>query len=1021
MPPHKKTTLEQQEFIQTWMPEFLLKQGRKTLEAFWPKMRSAYLSEWPEEVVLGLPLQTVDRDPNAEPPVPLTDAERKRLTDALETRFAKLRNSFYNEAAKIRKKRGGVSRSSLSLAAMLFKQRPKAKRRHQVLEVYQKEQKEKIRDALSKSGYDKLNEATQCRTEDGDWVDDDDDEVKMKRLATARKERMQLFRRVVQQVWDSETEAVKQGIREKAQKEVVPPATTDEMLEGVEGAETERTPQEYQMSIDESGQVAEMFLQEFQRMTGWMGVLVYGGPIPRLAGRLGVRAVPFGAIPGGLTFDKWHPDFKKRVTDPLVRFLRQAIPRDVRLSRGIFDEDNDKEGEDLDASDTETLDSPAKKTKTNKRKSKEVNSAATKDKQPDAPEKPAHRPKTKKKTGAPAPSSTLAVAQSSQPTEQPPVPSSQDFAVPLSLQGFDPHTSLEGFDLRASLRTFDAGPTFDAGAQFDTGRDFEASPGFETGVDFGTHGSQDFDMGGSLLEFDNGAHFDSQGAQESHAFDAGGSSRDFDTGGQFYRQGPQHMDLAVAQNWLSHPTESESTPDLAPQQSPSSQRFDPFVGDSTPTFSSTSPFGHPTIFGAPGQKTSRDYAPLAPSQSSWGTSQETAGTSSTCAADAIAGSTKAHTTDTSLKAISSTDIALGARPPDTIAGSNDPHAADAERLKVISIASIALDARAHTANTIASSTDTHTSDARPLKTVRHVLIRTAAPVSARLPSGKGSACKDHHPAQTPHLNSIPIVTARWAAATDVIPVAVAAAINKIPTRNTSAIDQRSIAASALTPISSSHVVRGADSPADEPTAPVPTVKAAPPSAEEVAKRMEKARQARKKRAANPKSKNARGGKNAKNAEEGEEEGGGERGNDGDEPSAEVEGPVVPPGATADTPPAFIFTISNNNGARARAATAAEKLSQKLHHNPDGPTPLVILPRPRRAAQAPNKGTPITFQQMKDARTAQLNAKQQAEDDALIRKLTSGKGQGKAANGQSQSAAGTKRKAVGEENAAPSKR
>ncbi|KAJ6523787.1 hypothetical protein DFH09DRAFT_1329823 [Mycena vulgaris] len=326
MAPPRKNTPEQQQFIQLWMTEFLQKKAAKELDNFWPKMQSAYLSEWPEETELGLPVQEVNPDPNAEPSVPLTDEQRERLDEALGLRISRLHNSFFNAYAKIRNRRGGVGRSSVSLAAQLFKARPKSRRRHQTLEVYQKVHKGKVQEALKKSEYDTLNEASQCRDEDGGWIDDDDDKLKMSRVASARSTRMKVWRRVVQELWDAEDEEVKEKIREMAKKEILEPPKEV----GVNG---ERSPEQYQMSIDEIPQVATMFLSEFHKMTGWMGVLVTGGPVPRAQGELGAKFVSFGEGPGALGFDK------------------QFIAREVRLSRAIFtgeDEDTVKEPEEVD-------------------------------------------------------------------------------------------------------------------------------------------------------------------------------------------------------------------------------------------------------------------------------------------------------------------------------------------------------------------------------------------------------------------------------------------------------------------------------------------------------------------------------------------------------------------------------------------------------------------------------------------------------------------------------------------------
>ncbi|KAJ6529042.1 hypothetical protein DFH09DRAFT_1327459 [Mycena vulgaris] len=401
MAPPFKTTPEEQDFVRLWMPEFLLRKGHKELEDFWPKMRAAYLNTWPEELRLSLPLQQVVHDPNAEKPPPLTDKQRARLDEALTARFKQLRNSFYNAYSKIRNQRGGVSRSPVSLAAMLFKARPKIKRRHQVLEVYQMVYRDKIKAALKKSQFDKLNEAVQCRDEDGEWIDDDDDKTKMERVKDAWRTRMKIQRRVVQEEWDAEVEVVKQKMREMAKKEVAAPAADED---DEDGKTKERTPEAYQMSIDESGPVAEMFLAEFHRMTGWMGVLAYGGPVPRAGGELGVKSVCFGNTPAGLNFERFHPHWKKGVTTPLFRFLRQAIPREVRLSRGIFTgEDNsdvDEEEAGLTAVDGEVA-TPPKKAKKKRSKDKMDAPVANAEVIAVAPSmKPARRPKPKPKPKA---------------------------------------------------------------------------------------------------------------------------------------------------------------------------------------------------------------------------------------------------------------------------------------------------------------------------------------------------------------------------------------------------------------------------------------------------------------------------------------------------------------------------------------------------------------------------------------------------------------------------------------------
>ncbi|KAJ7101228.1 hypothetical protein B0H15DRAFT_796071 [Mycena belliarum] len=399
MAPASKFSPEQRDFLGLWLSEFLAKKANKKLDDFWPRMRAAWVNQWPVELDLGLPLQQID--PIAGPPAPLTTDQKDALAYALGGKFMQLRNWFFNQFGKIRLQRGGVSRSTLSLAALLFKARPKGRRRHQVLEVYQKKYPEKVKGALRLSEYDSLNEATMCRDDEDQWIDDDDDEVKMKRVTETRSKRMKVLRRVVKECWELEPEEVRAAIREAAMNEKLPEPTVEE-----EGKVFERTAFEYQASIDESMAVAEMFLTEFHKMTGWMGVLVYGGGVPRLQGELGCKTVPFGALPNGLTFEKWHPNFKKSVTNPLFKFLRQAIPQEVRLKRAIYDDDNEEEndgaptvtGGSPDADEASPTPAPAKKSK-RKKKGADDSAASTPTKNAPAQgaDKPPRRPQKKRK------------------------------------------------------------------------------------------------------------------------------------------------------------------------------------------------------------------------------------------------------------------------------------------------------------------------------------------------------------------------------------------------------------------------------------------------------------------------------------------------------------------------------------------------------------------------------------------------------------------------------------------------
>lgn len=68
------------------MPEYLCKKSSKTLDKFWPKMKEAWFSEFPEELTLDLPVQDFHPDPNAAPVRKLTEEENKALGKALDAR-----------------------------------------------------------------------------------------------------------------------------------------------------------------------------------------------------------------------------------------------------------------------------------------------------------------------------------------------------------------------------------------------------------------------------------------------------------------------------------------------------------------------------------------------------------------------------------------------------------------------------------------------------------------------------------------------------------------------------------------------------------------------------------------------------------------------------------------------------------------------------------------------------------------------------------------------------------------------
>ncbi|KAJ6471689.1 hypothetical protein DFH09DRAFT_1344137 [Mycena vulgaris] len=617
MAPARKTTPEQLQFLELWLAEFLQKQIRKELDTFWPKMKVAWLKEWPEEIALGLPLQNMDPDPNAEVPTPLTDEQRARLTVALDKRFSQLRNWFFNEHAKLQRQRGGVSQSTKSLAALLFKVRPKSRRRHQVLELYQKTYEAKVRAALRASEYDSLNEAAQCRDEDAQWIDDEDDAVKMKRVSEARKNRMKVRRRVVQEQWDAEDAGVQGKIREMVKKEeIVQPPETDT-------TDGERTPEAYQLSIDEVPQVAEMFLGELYKMTGWMGILVVGGPVPRAEGELGVTAVPFGKTPEGLDFEKWHPSWKKSVTDHLFRFLRQAIPRQVRLRRAIYKEgegDTDEAQPAPGADGEMTAAAPApKKAKSKKKTGKSSETVA-----PAAPPAAMARKTIRRislQTSSPDDATPSFLSQSFSHSQDFSPSHSQSFS-PSHSQNFSPHSqdfSPSHSQRSSSQEDFPLMPDFALSQDFGHGFGLQSGDFASRPQDFSQ--SQEFDGSQSWPDW-RGEHLESVAAKvatDVYTFPTGFGpdtlgippTRLIDTDGQAHTEPPSSV-FGFAEGFAPEtsafaaptPPRPRPTPRLRQGSSPSTSSF---------SFERAGQYRHTHLFGSPLHATGGTNGPGTPS------------------------------------------------------------------------------------------------------------------------------------------------------------------------------------------------------------------------------------------------------------------------------------------------------------------------------------------------------------------------------------------------------------------------
>ncbi|KAJ6595061.1 hypothetical protein DFH09DRAFT_1305742 [Mycena vulgaris] len=935
MAPPSKYTVEQQQFIKLWMPEFLIKKAGKNLDNFWPRMKAQYLSEWPEELELGLPLQQVSADSNAAPMVKLTKEEQARLDATLEARFNQLRNSFFNAFKKIREQRGGVSKSSSSLASILFKARPKGRRRHQVLEVYQKAYQPTVKAALKASEYDVLNEASQCRDEDGEWVDDDDDSAKMKRLKEAQSKQMSTWRRVVQAAWDAELQEVKEKVRQMAKTEVVKQTDT------VGGADdVERTPEEYQTSIEESLQVTDMFLKEFGRMTGWMGTLIYGGPMPEQKGELVIQTVSFGTTPGpsGLNFAKWHPKWKKGVTNPFFAFLRQAIPTNVRIARGIFtrdDNNNDRQGKESDAekapdpAESDAADSDAEGPVKQKKQAKKTKTT---------PERAPHRADTA--TEAPARKSKTAQKTNTTPevvdvTAKPPKPK--------------PRAKTAASKLALVVRSAKPGPA--AGAQ--EAAELADTPSFAPDEVTSLTAPMDFIIPPAgrdnvdLMPFSdlsgasNEASTDPMGFQQyySPSHNTGGTAYGapraftFSGGGEFDR------------------SNSDYTGDL---------HFDGFGGDAESSVGGalTAHYHYPASQSVAGVSTQYTF-PLTPMQEEMSDFE----------------ALRARSAEPSL--FSYLVAPAATRPLPRRKSSSSPATTPFE---------FGRDGRYRLNGPFGPSVSTPVTPTVPTRaapaatptppppSLTHCSAASSTPrtpaVMATLPT---PALARHPPTLTTpnRLSSTPVRSSPLAGPplhavardTTPPPASLPPCLRPSPQRQGSSVGpSASPAAGASTPPSPPVFLQS------RPMANQPKAAKVAPSPGTIAKRMEKARSAKKVSVSKAKKKKmvAVGAKAAvaKNSTVGV----GATNGSGSAGDRVEEAPEV----QAETPPVLIYSVTNNNGRRLqeeaavnvqnKKAAAARKAENMRHHNPDGDTPLFVT-HGRRSIQAPsNRGDVLTLKQ-----------------------------------------------------------
>ncbi|KAJ7114166.1 hypothetical protein C8R43DRAFT_1138450 [Mycena crocata] len=316
---------EHRPFFMEWMPRFIQRQAQQKLYKFWGPMFEAWFEGFPEQKDLGLPLP----QPGGNAP-PLSNQELDTLGKAVSKRKQMLENYFRNNRAKLDPGAAKRQKSLYALARSLFKAKPPRKRLHKAVELFQLRNNRLIQEECSREGHDAINEETMSRAV-ANWVDESDKQ-QVARIKATQAARIRLRNRVAHALFAEASDEELAIIADLMERE-----KAGEIVEGEEDDEglPARTAAEYQSSIDESWDVMKKVHAAIEKMTGWYGFSIWGGPNPRIGGELSMKSVSFGLSPSGLDFEATHADFEKAVEVPFQLFLRRCFPPDVRSKRSL--------------------------------------------------------------------------------------------------------------------------------------------------------------------------------------------------------------------------------------------------------------------------------------------------------------------------------------------------------------------------------------------------------------------------------------------------------------------------------------------------------------------------------------------------------------------------------------------------------------------------------------------------------------------------------------------------------------
>ncbi|KAJ6582411.1 hypothetical protein B0H19DRAFT_1229374 [Mycena capillaripes] len=338
MSPPSWATDEQTKFLHAQLPVYLKareNQQKVPLRRFWNRLEEGFFALWPAELSVDLPLPTPGSDP-------LTEAEAKKLghaTDVTQKRlkaWMRYQDALHNQGNAAVPSSGPGPRNKKRSLFRLLKNSAKATRPKRSIEMYQRLYKGKIKDMVLMRGYGNLNEEAEepgsvvaevMTEQDLASAELEADLLAIQRVQKNRAARMSMWRTTSLEMYGAESDGVKQEVEAATAVENEKRAETGD-------DDGEKTPEELQHGIDQIGAVYSKVHQATMEETGWFGITLVGGPMPRRGGQISTKTICFGVTPHGNDFAASAFNFEE-IKSAFQQWLKRAFPHEVRDARGI--------------------------------------------------------------------------------------------------------------------------------------------------------------------------------------------------------------------------------------------------------------------------------------------------------------------------------------------------------------------------------------------------------------------------------------------------------------------------------------------------------------------------------------------------------------------------------------------------------------------------------------------------------------------------------------------------------------